>query len=780
IASFAWNGGGNTATKAIDRAGTYTVTVTAANSCTATASITIGEDFTEPAVSINASSTTIDCSGDPVTLTAQGDAASYQWSTGANTASIQVGAADTYTVTAIAANGCTNTASQTITADATVPTVSINATADNFNCNVDAITLTAQGSNIASFAWNGGGNTATKAIDRAGTYTVTVTAANSCTATASITIGEDFTEPAVSINASSNTIGCAGNVTLTAQGNATSYAWSNGGNTAQITVNAADTYTVTATGANGCTAQASQVITADAAVPDVTINASNTTIGCTGSVTLTAVGNAASYAWSNGANTVQISVEDAGTYTVTATGANGCTAQASQTITTDTTVPNVTISATTTTFGCATQRAILTASGENVATYRWSTGKTGASITVTQTGTYTVTAIAANGCTAQAEETIIEDRTTPVVTILADRTDLNCYNPTATLTAQGDNIVSYLWNNYETTATVTRGRAGTYSVTATGVNGCTGQASITLTADLEKPTVHLSKTTGILTCDKLESVLSVTASDDAGGYVWTPSGTGSTQTVTTAGTYTVTVTAANGCSKSAWVTIEEDKTAPVISIDASTTDLNCNQMTATLTAVADNYKKLTWSTGKNTAAISVDEPGTYTLSAIGYNGCESQAAQTITDHRVMPTAEIIATPEPLITSTRPSIVLSAVVDDDCTYRWNTGLANQDLNVGGGGIYTLTVTNQQGCQAEASIEVFSTIGVGETEFHFSVIGGKDLIQVFFDGTCDVQLYTLSGRKMADRRQIREKTLFRGLDAGMYLVVVNGRPRKVIVR
>ena len=203
-------------------------------------------------------------------------------------------------------------------------------------------------------------------------------------------------------------------------------------------------------------------------------------------------------------------------------------------------------------------------------------------------------------------------------------------------------------------------------------------------------------------------------------------------------------------------------------------------LNAILSASGTGYDRLVWSTGERTASIVAEEADEYTLTAIANNGCQAETAITINDNRVMPEVSIVATPEPLITTARPSVKLSAIVEAGCTYVWNTGLADKDLEVSGGGIYTVTATNPEGCQAEAEIEVFSTIGVSEAEFHFEVFGSKDRIDVVFDGVCDVQLYTMSGRKMADRRKVLNQTVFRGLDDGMYLVVVNGVPRKVIVR
>jgi hypothetical protein len=126
-------------------------------------------------------------------------------------------------------------------------------------------------------------------------------------------------------------------ISLTATGGST-YAWSNGlGSSANANVTAPNTYTVTVTDTNSCTATASITITQDIATPSLTT--SMTHVLCngntTGAINLTVTGTSTpyTYLWSNGASTEDISSLAAGAYTVTVTGANGCTASTSVTIT---------------------------------------------------------------------------------------------------------------------------------------------------------------------------------------------------------------------------------------------------------------------------------------------------------------------------------------------------------------------------------------------------------------------------------------------------------------
>ncbi|HEY3373375.1 MAG TPA: hypothetical protein VGK10_21200, partial [Prolixibacteraceae bacterium] len=191
-------------------------------------------------------------------------------------------------------------------------------------------------------------------ITTPGTYTVTVTGANGCTAVASITITENVTPPTAGItnNAATTILTCTTtSIGVTATGGV-SYSWSNGtdvvGSADVLSITTPGTYTVTVTGANGCTAVASITITENVTPPTagITNNEATTVLTCTTtSIGVTATGGV-SYSWKKGTNVVGsaagLSITTPGTYTVTVTGANGCTAVASITITLNNTLPSPT------------------------------------------------------------------------------------------------------------------------------------------------------------------------------------------------------------------------------------------------------------------------------------------------------------------------------------------------------------------------------------------------------------------------------------------------------
>ena len=157
------------------------------------------------------------------------------------------------------------------------------------------------------------------------TYTITYTDTDAETATFDLTIN---TLPSVTVSVSAGTICVGESTTITASG-ASTYSWSNGETGSSITVSPTTTtlFTATGTDSNGCTSAGSTTITVNA-LPTVEI--SGTLTYCAGgSTTLTATAGLSSYLWSTGATTQAITVSTAGSYTVTGTDSNGCSATSS-------------------------------------------------------------------------------------------------------------------------------------------------------------------------------------------------------------------------------------------------------------------------------------------------------------------------------------------------------------------------------------------------------------------------------------------------------------------
>jgi phenolic acid decarboxylase len=348
-------------------AGNYSVTVTDANGCSTTSNFTLTEPDELRVRSITSATFecgyNISCNGasdGSIDLTPEGGATcvayTYNWSNGATTEDLGGLTAGTYNVTVTDANGCSTTASITLTQPALLQSSGIAATyacGTNVSCNGandGSINLTATGGadcRAYTFNWSNGATTEDVSNLTAGTYSVTVTDANGCSTTSSFTL----TEPAllqssgiaatyvcgtnVSCNGASD-----GSINLSATGGADcaaySYAWSNGATTEDISGLTAGTYTVTVTDVNGCSTTSTFTLTQPAVLEKTDFSsptfACGYNISCNGgnngSINLTATGGADcvayTYLWSDGATTEDRTGLTAGFYSVTVTDANGC------------------------------------------------------------------------------------------------------------------------------------------------------------------------------------------------------------------------------------------------------------------------------------------------------------------------------------------------------------------------------------------------------------------------------------------------------------------------
>jgi len=676
-ATYSWsNGLGSNANATVNAPGTYTVTVADANGCTATASITITENKTPPTAGItnNTGTTELTCTLLSISLTATGGV-SYSWDNGlGNSASATATSAGTYTVTVTGANGCTDSKSITITSDKGDVTAGItnNTATTVLTCTTMSISLTATGS--GTYAWsNGLGSNADVTINLPGTYTVTLTASNGCTDTESITITENKTPPTAGItsNPSITVLTCTtASISLTATGGGT-YSWDNSlGSNANVTVNTAGTYVATVTGSNGCTATASVTITENRTPPTagITNNASTTILTCTTpNISLTVTGGG-TYLWDNslgsGANAT---VNAPGTYTVTVTGTNGCTATSSVTITENKTPPTAGITNNTaeTVLTCTTPTISLTATGSG--TYSWNNSLgSNANVTINTAGTYVVTVTGSNGCTATASITITENKTLPnaVITNNSSTTVLTCTNPSISLTATGG--VTYSWNNgLGNDATVTVTAPGTYIVTVTALNSCSNTASITITSDESIPTAAITTNTGTkeLTC----ATPSITLTASGGtSYSWDNGlGNNASITVTSAGTYTVTVTSSNGCRATTGIEITSSQSLPTVNVNNAEI---CLGGETTLTASGAN--SYTWTTGETGVAITVSPTATTTYTVEGTateTGCKNTATTTV--YVESPVELTLTAPKSIELGNELTITVTAERTDHGYFEW---------------------------------------------------------------------------------------------------------------
>jgi gliding motility-associated-like protein len=631
---------------------TYSVSATASNGCVGTQTATVNVNALPTAVA--GPDETI-CVGGSVTLNASGGIA-YSWSpatglsaSNVNNPTVTINNTQTYTLEVTDANGCKNTD------DITVNTVALPVANPGSSVSIcPGASTTLNGSGGTSYTWSpatglSNPNIANPICTPAATGNYTLTVSNAaCTSlpSAAITVTV-YNQPAAPlINVSGPITFCQGNsVTLTSTAVANNV-WSTGATSNSITVTTSGSYTVYFVDANGCSSAVSAAVNVLVnplpAVP--TISASGPLTVCPGgSVDLTStVANA--YNWSNGINTQTITVIASGSYNVTISDINGCTATSNNTVFTVLAPPTAPIITASGPLSFCTGDSV-TLSSSPSSTYLWSNGATSQNITVYGTGTYSVTNTNAAGCitptSAITNTTMFPVPPAPIITAGGPVTFCNGGNVVLTSSAAS----SYTWSNTYNTQSITVITSGTYNLSITDANGCPSPLSsdviVTVNPLPASPTITASGPTTFCVGSSV-----TLQSSEAVGNLWSTGSAANSINVTNSGNYSVTFTDANNCTSVAsnpvMVTAMALAPTPVITTNGPTTFCENDSLILTCSQ-AQTY---TWNTGETTPSITVYTAGTYTA--------------TVTDvcNPTNPNVDIIITvnPSPVALFTAPTLV----------------------------------------------------------------------------------------------------------------------------
>lgn len=723
--TYAWSNGETTQTITGLTAGTYTVTVTDANDCEKSASVTI-QEAQGPQIEIQA--TEVVCgaenTGNAMVMVTGGQAPyTYSWSTGGNTNMIEDLASGTYSVTVEDANGCTATAEATVNI---ISDFAISVVPRNVLCNGDnsgSILVTAQGGTAPyTYNWSNGASTAEIIELIAGTYSVTITDANGCSLSESINITEPV-ELTTQVNKTDVTCFSAndGTAIVTASGGTTpyTYAWSNGQNTAEITGLTPGDYTVTVTDGNFCEVITTINITQPNAL-SATINITNLLCNGddSGSATAVVAGGTApyTYAWSNGSSTQTLDNLAAGSYTVTITDVNECSATAMATITEPDTLQ---LSLTVNNIVCTSEQigtiTAVVAGGTMPYTYAWSNGETTETIANLPAGSYTVTVTDANGCIVEATTGVAQ---IPNLELMASKTDVTCFGAndgTATVVASGDSPpYMYAWSNGEITDMITGLAPGTYTVTVTGTAGCVGEASVTIGSPTEL-TLNITKVD--LSCNGASD--GECTAVPAGGtapysYTWSNGSSTSNIDGLPAGTYSVTVTDANECTTEGSVTINEPDaiTVMVNTMQGTCEDSSDGSVNATVNGGTAPYT-YAWSNGGSGAMISDLAADTYSVTVTDANGC-SATGSIVLNAFEKPVCTAVVIQEESFPNANDGIARAEVTGGTgpYEYRWNNGADTETITGLGVGTFSVTITDANGCSTSCEVELKPAARIGD--------------------------------------------------------------------
>ena len=685
-ATYAWNTGANTPTITVGP-GTYAVTVTA-NNCSASADINVG---LHPGATVELGNDTTLCPGQDLVLNATQPGATYLWQNGSTASTLLANSAGAYSITLTDVNGCM--AQDVINVNYTTPQA-IDLGPNIVICAGSAVVLDATVPG-ATYLWNSGASTPTLAVNSGGTYSVTVTE-GTCTTTDAITVQ---VSPLPVVDLGSDTTLCPG-ATLSLTGPiGNSLLWSTGATGPAITVSAAGNYTLTATNADGCFS--TDAITVNYAAP-ITIDLGADRNICAGSaVTLDATVPGATYLWSTGATTPTITVSTAGTYSVDVLQGT-CSVTDAITITVD---PTPVFDLGPAQVLCQGESVTLNASVPG-ATYVWSTGATTPTITASNTGTYSATAFL-NGCTFtdQIQLTVLSPS---AVDLGPDQ--VRCQGEVITLDATVPGA-TYLWSTGATTPTITIMASANDSYSVQVIQGaCSVSDAVNITVT-PLPTLELGADEVI--CEGTSTILNATF--PGATYVWNTGASTPTITVSTSGTYSVTVDL-DGC------TVQDAVIITTLSPDAVDLGPNtqlCIGETITLNAGLPGATHA-WSTGATTATITTGVAGTYWVNATqGSCAVADTILITVVDPGVLDLGDDA-------TLCDGEVLQLDISLPGATYLWNDGSTEPTRSITDPGAYSLVAT-VQGCSVEDSITVaFNPVPIVDLGPNVSLCPGDELV------------------------------------------------------
>lgn len=720
-------------------AGSYTATVTDANGCTGLLSAMV-EQTPAPELSLTdvVDSECNQATG-VITISAAGGGGlyTYAWShaPGLNAATATDLAAGSYIVTVTDANGCTASLSANIS-EVGAPDAMVSTTASY--CDQPGGSASVQVSGDYAYTWENQSQPGVVISTEAtadglaeGVYQVTVTDGAGCSAVRTAIV-QDL--PDMLLSAAGAPASCAdtpdGLASATVLSGGTgpfTFLWDAGQSGDLISGLAAGSYTVTATDANGCTATATAVVTAPPALAvsltSLTQPLCNSTAN--GSISVQATGGAGSYAylWSGGQQSASIESLSEGSYELTVTDANGCTAIFQTSLSA---VNALSVSVITDAPACVGQnsgQAVATAAGDGPFTFQWNApgnpaGNTAAGLAP---GDYSVTVSNGAGCTA-VQSFSIPAANAIGLTAEATPSCLNTLNGTATATAAGGaGGFTYQWSNLQSGAVVSNLAPGLYTVTATDANGCTAIESVAVLG-APFPTLTIDHIVQPDCLDQPAGSAQASASGGTGliGYTWSDPGQQTTATATglQPGVYEVTATDENGCSATAAIEIiaPADFVATVTDVDDPACFGQANGSATIAVQGGSGSFTIVWDdpasqTGPQASGLSA---GSYTATVTdNESGCNATVSVDIEAPPALEITNLGATP--VLCSGQNNGTASVAAAGGAggyTYLWDDPLAQITPTATGlaAGIYTVVVTDANGCTAELPATVDDAIAL----------------------------------------------------------------------
>lgn len=484
-------------------------------------------------------------------------------------------------------------------------------------------------------------------------------------------------------------------------------------------------YVASVTVTNGCgsTANYSKVVNVSGnGGPAVAVNnITNPTCynGNNGSATVSVTGGSApyTYLWNDANHQTAPTATGlpAGVHEVEVTDNIGCTSTYSVVVNQ---TPQMLLSVTSTPSACSNSTGAatvnVTSGGTSPFTYLWSNNYGTSSLSNLSYGLYSVTVTDNNGCHSSANVNVSEVNA-PVVT-LDSVINVSCNggnNGGVNISVSGSSSYTYLWSNGATTQDINNLAAGSYSLTVTSGSGCNAVFNATVASAAQLTTT--AATFVAPTCAHFNGQAKATS---VGGtapytYLWDANTNNQTTAIATglpAGTYSVTVTDAKGCTAQTQISLSNSN-AP--NITANISQISCNgsidgNIDVSVTGGTSPYL-YTWNVpppNSNSQDLDTLTSGLYILTVNDAQGCLAVRSYNITEPDSIATALV---PTDASCSSSDGSITATVNGGTApyTYSWtdgqNTQITQNATNLTTG-TYTLTVTDNNGCVKTASATV----------------------------------------------------------------------------
>lgn len=725
--TYNWSSGSTSSNLNSLAAGTYTVTVSNALSCTETETI---ELLDAPILVLEESLTEILCFGElaAIDLTVSGGqgAYTYAWSNGANTQDLIDLPQGDYSVIVTDSSNCTVESAYTFEFNSDPFLGSLTTEPSCFGNNQGLINAAITGgTGDYLYQWSNGVTGTSNEIENLlpGTYQLTVTDENGCTwlgetdVAGYTTMGSSFTTSTLSCFGDTN-----GTLSLSVSGGLEPYAysWSNqqSGNTLQNLPGGI--IAVTITDQANCQHYDSIAIFEPTAISlDIDVDGINCTGEANGNISLIASGGTGTldYLWENGTTINELSNLAPGNYNITVTDDNNCTHAESIALTDPSPISFEIESTAVNCYGGSDGSILLTASGgTGDFNYEWNSGASENQITNLASGQYFFTATDENNCD-YSDSVILSQPDNPIsVGIAVD--SVSCFggtNGNINLTAVGGTgALQYQWDNGTTEETNNNLSEGIYNILITDANNCEHPESIYVPQPLA---ISLDLLVDQIDCaNGNNGNITVSASGGTGNldYEWSNGDTGTSANNLAVGDYLLSVTDDKNCEVIESISIAEPTP---ISLDIQTEAVNCagglNGMITLNASGGTGIISYQWDNGATTNTINNLEEGEYAVTLTDANNCEYTEAIYISEPAPIELSAEIASIN-CAEGTDGNITVSAAGGTgSLTYSWSNGATENSIDNLSEGNYNITITDSNNCEVIESYELVAPAPISLT-------------------------------------------------------------------